>query len=185
MKIAIASGKGGTGKTTVAVNLALALEGVQLFDCDVEEPNCNLFLGFELEPVEAVRLDVPGVQIDRLHESPLRCLPIALEEEGQRPGTDANIRVRVIQLAGLLCRDLFLSACRSLEKEPLELKASGTVPSLSGSQFRASEQAHWCLISLPLGNTVHGKGPIRFLAGKQLIKDSFDERAIDPPLRLV
>lgn len=46
MKIAIASGKGGTGKTTVAVNLALALEEVQLFDCDVEEPNCNLFLGF-------------------------------------------------------------------------------------------------------------------------------------------
>ena len=50
MKIAIASGKGGTGKTTVAANLALALErrgSVVLADCDVEEPNCNLFLQME------------------------------------------------------------------------------------------------------------------------------------------
>ena len=46
--------KGGTGKTTVSLNLALALSDVQLFDCDVEEPNCNLFLGFELEKVEDV-----------------------------------------------------------------------------------------------------------------------------------
>jgi MinD superfamily P-loop ATPase len=48
MLLAIASGKGGTGKTTVAVNLAVAAarEGhdVQLLDCDVEEPNCHLFL---------------------------------------------------------------------------------------------------------------------------------------------
>jgi len=42
--ISVASGKGGTGKTTVAVNLALALDNVQLLDCDVEEPNAHLFL---------------------------------------------------------------------------------------------------------------------------------------------
>ncbi|AAM07587.1 TPA: P-loop NTPase [Methanosarcina acetivorans] len=65
MKVAIASGKGGTGKTTVAVNLALALEEVQLFDCDVEEPNCNLFLGFELEPLEAVTCLVPEIDPER------------------------------------------------------------------------------------------------------------------------
>ncbi|MCC4768914.1 P-loop NTPase [Methanosarcina sp. DH2] len=64
MKIAIASGKGGTGKTTVAVNLALAIEEVQLFDCDVEEPNCNLFLEFELEPVEEVICLVPEINPD-------------------------------------------------------------------------------------------------------------------------
>jgi MinD superfamily P-loop ATPase len=47
MKIAIASGKGGTGKTTVAVNLARIISKhgpVQYVDCDVEEPNGNLFL---------------------------------------------------------------------------------------------------------------------------------------------
>ncbi len=44
MIIAVASGKGGTGKTTVAVNLALSLGDAQLLDCDVEEPNAHLFL---------------------------------------------------------------------------------------------------------------------------------------------
>jgi len=45
MILAIASGKGGTGKTTFAVNLAhTSPHPVQLLDCDVEEPNANLFL---------------------------------------------------------------------------------------------------------------------------------------------
>lgn len=47
MKIGIASGKGGTGKTTVAVNLAAYLQEkhrVTLLDCDVEEPNAHIFL---------------------------------------------------------------------------------------------------------------------------------------------
>ncbi|WP_407354746.1 ATP-binding protein [Methanolobus sp. WCC5] len=59
MKIAVASGKGGTGKTTIAVNLALSLGSAQLIDCDVEEPNCNLFLGYALEKQEDVTIMVP------------------------------------------------------------------------------------------------------------------------------
>jgi len=44
MIISVASGKGGTGKTTVAVNLALSIDNVQFLDCDVEEPNAHIFL---------------------------------------------------------------------------------------------------------------------------------------------
>ena len=62
MIIAIASGKGGTGKTTVAVNLALAINGpVRLLDCDVEEPNCHLFLKPEIACRETVGVPVPVV----------------------------------------------------------------------------------------------------------------------------
>jgi MinD superfamily P-loop ATPase len=43
MQISILSGKGGTGKTTVAVNLA-AITGWRYVDCDVEEPNGFIFL---------------------------------------------------------------------------------------------------------------------------------------------
>jgi len=62
MKIAVASGKGGTGKTTVSLNLALVMpRPVLLLDCDVEEPNCHLFLKPELEPSHPVGIPIPLV----------------------------------------------------------------------------------------------------------------------------
>ncbi len=61
MKIAIASGKGGTGKTTIATNLALSLDNIQLLDCDVEEPDSHLFLDMNLEKIEEVNISIPKI----------------------------------------------------------------------------------------------------------------------------
>ena len=62
MIIAIASGKGGTGKTTVSVNLSLVFdEPVQLLDCDVEAPNAHLFLAGENGSEEEVTRPVPEI----------------------------------------------------------------------------------------------------------------------------
>ena len=64
MRIAIASGKGGTGKSTVAANLAWALarsRDVALVDCDVEEPNLHLFFP---APATEMPVTTPVPEID-------------------------------------------------------------------------------------------------------------------------
>ena len=64
MIISVASGKGGTGKTLVATSLALSLkdrEQVQLLDCDVEEPNDQIFLKPVITISEAVCIPVPEI----------------------------------------------------------------------------------------------------------------------------
>jgi len=62
MITSIASGKGGTGKTTVATNLAVSIgSDVQLLDCDVEEPNSHLFIHPVFEHTETITTPVPEV----------------------------------------------------------------------------------------------------------------------------
>ncbi len=65
MKIAIASGKGGTGKTTIATNLACLIartgKEVQYLDCDVEEPNGHIFLKPDIKETRTATIGVPEV----------------------------------------------------------------------------------------------------------------------------
>ena len=66
MIISIASGKGGTGKTTIATNLAVALgNDVNLLDCDVEEPNDHIFIQPKITHTEKVSLKVPQVDMNK------------------------------------------------------------------------------------------------------------------------
>jgi MinD superfamily P-loop ATPase len=68
MKITVASGKGGTGKTTIATNLAVSLsqtgQRVQYLDCDAEEPNGHIFLKPVIRNTEDVQVGVPEVNLD-------------------------------------------------------------------------------------------------------------------------
>jgi MinD superfamily P-loop ATPase len=62
MIISVASGKGGTGKTTVATNLAVSIgSDIQLLDCDVEEPNAHLFIHPVIEEKKTVYAPVPEI----------------------------------------------------------------------------------------------------------------------------
>lgn len=65
MIISVASGKGGTGKTTVAVNLALSLNNVQLMDCDVEEPNSHIFVKPIIRRRDPVYVPIPVVDLKK------------------------------------------------------------------------------------------------------------------------
>ncbi len=96
MKIAIASGKGGTGKSTVAANLACVLSrsrDVVLVDCDVEEPNLHLFF-----PAAAVDVPVttPVPEID-----PARCTFCGECGKFCRFGALAVLKDRVLVLEDL------------------------------------------------------------------------------------
>jgi MinD superfamily P-loop ATPase len=64
MRIAVLSGKGGTGKTTVSASLAASLESSQYVDCDVEEPNGALFLNPRI--VRSIPVSVLMPKVDQV-----------------------------------------------------------------------------------------------------------------------
>ena len=61
MKIAVLSGKGGTGKTFVSVNLSFAVDNSNYIDCDVEEPNGHLFFKPNIIKSEKVHVKIPNI----------------------------------------------------------------------------------------------------------------------------
>jgi len=67
MIVSVASGKGGTGKTTVAVSLALSIseEEVQFLDCDVEEPNASIFLKPQIKEILPVSIPIPRINQEK------------------------------------------------------------------------------------------------------------------------
>lgn len=65
MKIAVLSGKGGTGKTTVTANLAVNLPGCTVIDTDVEEPNLHIFLRPEINIQEGVDTEYPWIDAEK------------------------------------------------------------------------------------------------------------------------
>lgn len=64
MKISVLSGKGGTGKTTIATNLAMLL-GWRYVDCDVEEPNGFIFLNPRIMETLEVKVPVPVIEQEK------------------------------------------------------------------------------------------------------------------------
>jgi len=65
MIISIASGKGGTGKTTVSTNFASSLFNAQILDCDVEEPNAHIFIKPDIKKQEKVYIPIPEVDQEK------------------------------------------------------------------------------------------------------------------------
>jgi MinD superfamily P-loop ATPase len=70
MIISVASGKGGTGKTTIATSLTLLLseqgsKKIQFLDCDVEEPNAHIFLRPRIDGSEPVNILIPKVDQEK------------------------------------------------------------------------------------------------------------------------
>ncbi|MEW6351204.1 MAG: ATP-binding protein [Thermodesulfobacteriota bacterium] len=66
MIISVASGKGGTGKTTIATSLAWVLGSrAQILDCDVEEPNCHVLMKPVITREEVITLPVPDMDMSK------------------------------------------------------------------------------------------------------------------------
>ncbi len=65
MVISVASGKGGTGKTTVAANLAAVIDGSHYLDCDVEEPNGAILLKPEILSERTIYKKLPEINYEK------------------------------------------------------------------------------------------------------------------------
>ncbi len=111
MKIAVLSGKGGTGKTLVSVNLAAAADEAVYIDCDVEEPNGHLFFKPDLIKTEKISIKIPCVD-EKLCNGCRKCVDFCKFNALAYIGTNLFIFEEVCHSCGgcvLLCPEKALS----------------------------------------------------------------------------
>ncbi|NLY36014.1 MAG: AAA family ATPase [Tissierellia bacterium] len=111
MKIAVLSGKGGTGKTFVSVNLAAVAKKSIYLDCDVEEPNGHLFLKPVDEDEKDIKVLIPFVD-DRLCNGCKKCVDFCAFNALAHTGTELMIFEKICHSCGgckLLCPEKALS----------------------------------------------------------------------------
>jgi len=110
-KIAVLSGKGGTGKTTAVAAMACFSEGLVLADCDVDAANLALALSGKLR----TKTDYCGANIAEI--DPLKCTECGLCEENCTFGAIVDLRVRAIHCEGCgACRVVCPSGAISLKR---------------------------------------------------------------------
>lgn len=106
MEICVISGKGGTGKTTVAVNLALVCQRGTFLDCDVEEPDGKIFLLPRIERMDSSFISVPVID-EKLCTFCGKCAgfcvfnALAMNNKGQIPlisSPERNLSKEIINL---------------------------------------------------------------------------------------
>ena len=146
MRIAVASGKGGTGKTTVAVSLYLALAdapagsrpaALQYLDCDVEEPNAAIFLKPSFEGQEAVGILLPEVNADCCTHCG-RCAEVCAFHAIAVFGSKVLVFPQLCHGCGSCAYNCPESAIRE-RLHPTGTLAWGTVPGTEGTGFGQGE----------------------------------------------
>ncbi|WDP89900.1 MAG: P-loop NTPase [Desulfobacter sp.] len=134
MIISIASGKGGTGKTTVATNLCASLGGtLTLLDCDVEEPNAHLFLKPSINRTDPVNAPVPEVDESRCTHCK-KCMDIC------RYGAIAVAGKKVVTFPELChscggCAIVCPEKCITEADRSIGVVETGTLATLPGVKF--------------------------------------------------